>query len=147
MFWINRESHKGSKYNQKLKVFVFLQKNTYCISLLAILGIFYRYVNSIYRSFFYFCRYNNINVMIENGSKIRWGAHSQNNRTDSRSMSDEKNPVLLYFIFTRWPLQDQFYLRNANATSHQEEKKKKNKTMSHSHKALLAWTNSNIDNK
>lgn len=55
------------------------------------------------------------------------GGHSQNNRTDSRSMSDEKNPVLLYFIFTRWPLQDQFYLRNANATSHQEEKKKKTK--------------------
>lgn len=24
------------------------------------------------------------------------------------------------FLFTRWPLQDQLYLRNANATSHQE---------------------------
>lgn len=38
-----------------------------------------------------------------------------------RGFVDEKNPVLLYFIFTRWPLQDQFYLRNANATSHQEK--------------------------
>lgn len=145
IFWINRESHKGSKYNQKLKVFVFLQKNTYCISLLAILGNFTGKFNL--PVIFYFCRSNNINVMIKNGREIRWGGHSQNNRTDSRSMSDEKNPVLLYFIFTRWPLQDQFYLRNANATSHQEEKKKKKKTMSHSHKALLAWTNSNIDNK
>lgn len=35
--------------------------------------------------------------------------------------------MLLYFLFTRWPLQDQFYLRNANATSHQEEKNKPKK--------------------
>lgn len=55
---------------------------------------------------------------------LKFEEHRQTGKENwLQGTSDEKIPVLLYFLFTRWLLPGQFYLRNANVTSHQEEKK------------------------